>query len=175
FELLDLCHRAETGGALGAREGGEVDFGIIDALADPSILDRSSAHAGDPLLMKLVIEEGLVVRDDQKQRDAVMHGGPQRGDAHEVVAISTNSDRQPPGAAQSECGADRNARAAADAAAAIGPDKFERMSKWPARAVPRKRQMREGEWVVADCTPHRVGKIVDRDRATCRRRRSDDR
>ena len=56
--------------------GGEVDIRFGNPLADPAVFDRTIAHAGDPLLMQFVVEEGAIVGDDDQQRNAVMHRGP---------------------------------------------------------------------------------------------------
>ena len=133
------CHRAKALRALRARHAGEVDVGIGNALADPAVLDRSVAHAGDALLMQFVVEEGAIVGDDDQQRNAVMRRGPKRGHAHQEIAVAADRDRQPAGAFQRERRADRDAGAAADAAAAVAAEIVERMAERPASAVPRQR------------------------------------
>src|SRR3984957_3679927 len=62
--LLEGCHqigglldRAEALRALRARQSRQIDVGLRDALADPAVLHRPRADAGDPLLVQLVIEE----------------------------------------------------------------------------------------------------------------------
>ena len=72
-------NRPEPLRALRARQPGNVDVGIGDALADPLVLDRPAAHARDALLVHLVVVEGAVVGDDDQQRNAVVHGRPERG------------------------------------------------------------------------------------------------
>ena len=144
-KLALAVHRTEALRALRARHRGEIDIGIGDALADPAVLDRPVAHAGDALLMQFVVEEGAVVGNHHQQRNAVMRRGPERGDAHQIVAVAADRDRQPAGAFQRERRADRNAGAAADAAAAVGAEIVERMAERPPGAVPGQRQMREGD------------------------------
>src|SRR5262249_2839233 len=56
-EVGHLGDRSEAERALGARDTGHVDVRVADALADPAILHRPVADAGDPLLVQLVIEE----------------------------------------------------------------------------------------------------------------------
>src|SRR6267154_400247 len=72
-QLARLCDRAEALRALRARQRGEVDVGLRDALADPAVLHRPRADAGDPFLVQFVIEERAIVGDHDEQRDAVMH------------------------------------------------------------------------------------------------------
>ena len=85
---------------------------------------RSARHA---LLMQLVVEERLVVRDDDQHRHAIVHAGPQRGQTHQIVAVAQHCDRQPVAAAQRQRRADRHARPRADAAAAVEADVVLRM------------------------------------------------
>src|SRR6476659_7860069 len=56
-QIVLLEDRAEALRALRARKRSNVDVGLGDALADPAILRRPRADAGDALLMQLVIEE----------------------------------------------------------------------------------------------------------------------
>src|ERR1700683_2020957 len=56
-EIGGFCDRAEADGALGAAHGGEIDFGLRHALADPLVLDRAVAHARHPFLVQLVVIE----------------------------------------------------------------------------------------------------------------------
>src|SRR5262249_4745600 len=105
---------------------GEVDVGFRDALADPLVLDGTPAHAVDALLVRLVVVEGSVVADDEEARDAVVRGRPQRGDAHEVIAIAEQRDRDPARPLKRERGADRDAGARTDAGAAITAEVVER-------------------------------------------------
>ena len=80
------------------------------------------AQARHPLLMDLVVVERAIVGDHEQERNAVVRRGPDRGDAHQEVAVAADRDRQAAAALQRERGADRDARAAADAAAAVGAD-----------------------------------------------------
>ena len=77
-ELGRRARRAETDGALAAREHGEVDRRIAHAQADRAVLDRPSAHARHALLMQLVVEERLVVGDDDR---AAEYGSARRSTA----------------------------------------------------------------------------------------------
>src|SRR5206468_5154 len=101
------------------------------------------AHAGDTLLMHLVIVEGPVVRYHHEKRYPIVHRGPQRRRTHEEIAITTDGDRQPPAVLERKRSADRNTGARAYASAAIRAQEVERMAEWPGRPVPRQRQMRE--------------------------------
>ena len=94
-EIAGPGDRAETDRALGAAHGGEIDVGIGHPLADPFVLDRPVARPRHPLLMHLVVIERAVVGHDDQQRNAVMHRGPQRGDAHQEIAVAADRDRQP--------------------------------------------------------------------------------
>src|SRR5580693_1620582 len=59
-EIGGFCDRTEADGALGAAHGGEIDFGLRHALADPLVLDRAVAHAGHAFLVQLVVIERAV-------------------------------------------------------------------------------------------------------------------
>src|SRR5690348_11006500 len=91
-QVGDGLDRAEALRALRPRHRREVDVGFGNALADPAVLDRTVAHARDSLLMQFVVEEGAIVGDHDEQRDAVMRRGPDRGDAHEEVAVAADAD-----------------------------------------------------------------------------------
>src|SRR5262249_15606925 len=78
-------------------------------------------------------------------RDAVVCGRPQRGDAHEVIAIAEERDRDPARPLKRERGADRDAGARTDAGAAITAEVVERMAKIPRLARPTGRQAREAD------------------------------
>src|SRR5580700_5094725 len=117
-ELGGFCDRAESDGALGTAHGGEVDFGLRHALADPLVLDRAVAHARHPLLVQFVVIERAIVGEHEQQRDFVMHRGPYRGDAHQEIAVAADRDRQTPGALERQRCADGDSGATANAAAA---------------------------------------------------------
>src|SRR5580692_7454651 len=108
-EIGRLGDRAKTDGALGAAHGGEIDFGLGHALADPLVLDRAVAHARHPLLVQFVVIERAVVGEHEEQRDFVMHRGPYRGDAHQKVTVAADRDGQPAGALERQRCADRDA------------------------------------------------------------------
>ena len=122
--------------ALRARQRREVDVGIADALADPVVLDRPVAHARDALLVHFVVVEGAIVGDHDQQRNAVMRRCPERGGAHQEIAVAADGDRKAAGSLERERRADRDAGAAAEAAAAVGAKEVERMVERPPRAVP---------------------------------------
>ena len=79
------------------------------------------AHAGHSFLMQFVVEERAVVGDHDQERNAVMCRRPQRGDAHQEIAIAADRDRQTAAAFERQRCADRNTGPAADAAAAVEP------------------------------------------------------
>ena len=108
--------------------------------ADPAILHRPSAQPRHALLVQLVVEERFVVGDDDQHRHAIVNAGPERGDAHQVVAVAEHRDRQPIAAAQRQRRADRHARTRADAAAAVEADVVERMREAAELARPAERQ-----------------------------------
>src|SRR5580700_1486860 len=136
-EIGRLCDRAEADGALGAAHGGEIDFRLRHALADPLVLDRAVAHPRHPLLVQLVVIERTVIGEHEQQRDLVMHRRPYRGDAHQKIAVAADRDRQAAGALERQRRADGNARPAANAAAAVGADIVERMLEGCPGIVPR--------------------------------------
>ena len=77
----------------------EIDLRVVDLLADPFVGStgrlRSLRHA---LLMHLVVVERAVVGDDDQQRNAVMHRGPESRCAHHEIAVAQHRHRQPPAA-----------------------------------------------------------------------------
>src|SRR5262245_57256818 len=135
-QIGGLGHGIESNRSLRPPEPGTIDIGIGDALADPAVLRRPIADAGDALLMQLIVEERTVVADDHEERNSVMHRGPERGRAHAEVAVAADRDWQPSRALERQRGADGNAGPAADAAAALRADVIERMMKRPGGAVP---------------------------------------
>src|SRR5262249_46286834 len=118
-------------GTLSTRERGDVDLRIGDPLADPLVLDGPAAHARHALLVHLVVIEGPVVRNDNEQRDAIVHRGPDCGRAHQEVPVATDSDGQASAVTQRQCGANRDARSRADPRATTLADEIERMPQWP--------------------------------------------
>ena len=169
-KIGDGLDRAEAFRALRRSHGGDVDVRLGDSLADPAVLDRAVAHARDALLMQFVIEERAVVGDHEQERDLVVHRGPDRGDAHQEVAVAADRDRHAAGPFQRQRRADRDAGSAADAAAAIGTEVIERMAKRDAGAVPRQRQVRERYLAPLDRVAQRRGHVVDRELVAGRRR-----
>src|SRR5262245_5657092 len=135
-QLARLGHRSEALRALRAGKRRDIDIGLGDALADPAVLDRTRADAGDALLMQLFIEERAIIGDHDQERDLVMHRGPDRGVRHHEVAVAAHTDDEPAEALERERGADRVARAAADATAAFRAHIVERMPERPGGAVP---------------------------------------
>src|SRR4029077_7490710 len=55
-EIARRVDRPKTLRALRAPDAGDVDVGLGNTLADPAVLDRAVAHAGDPLLVQFVVE-----------------------------------------------------------------------------------------------------------------------
>ena len=100
--------------------------------------------------MHLVVEERAVVGDDVQQRNAVVRRGPDCGCAHEKIAVTADTHRQPSRALERQCGADRDARSAADAATAIGADERQWMVELPECTIPPERQVNERHVVAAD-------------------------
>src|SRR5262245_5212224 len=118
----DVLDRPETTRTLGARHASDIGVRIADPLADPLVLNRTVAHARDALLMHLVIVERAIVGDYEQQWNAVVHRSPDRGHAHQVVAIAADRDRQPPAAFERQRGTNRDAGPAAKPAAAVGTE-----------------------------------------------------
>ena len=143
----------------------EVDVGIADALADPLVLDRPVAHARDALLVHFVVVERAIVGDHDQQRNAVMRRRPERGRAHQEIAVAADADRHAAGAVQRQRRADRDAGAGAEPAAAVRAEKIERMAERPPRAVPRQRQMRERDGPFADGVAQRAREMFDGERS----------
>src|SRR5204863_7315623 len=85
-QVLATGDRPEPLRTLGARQPGNVDVRIGDALPDPLVLDRSAAQASDTLLMHLVVVEGAVVGDHDQKRNPVVHGRPYCGGSHHEIA-----------------------------------------------------------------------------------------
>src|SRR5262245_4999617 len=132
----DVLDWPETARTLGARHAGDIGIRIADPLADPLVLDRTVAHAGDALLMHLVVVERAIVGDYEQQRNAVVHRSPDRGHAHQVIAVAADGDRQPPAAFECQRGTYRNAGPPAEPATAIGTEIVERVAKIPPPPAP---------------------------------------
>jgi hypothetical protein len=56
-EVRGVRDGSDALGALGRGEGGEVDVGLCNPLADPLVLDGPPARAGHALLVRLVVVE----------------------------------------------------------------------------------------------------------------------
>ncbi len=80
---------------MGTRHAGKIDVRLGDALSDPPVLDRAVTHACHALLMQFVVEERSIIGDHNQQRNVVVRRGPERGDAHQEVAVAAHGDRQP--------------------------------------------------------------------------------
>ena len=163
---------AERDGPLRLRQCREVDVRIGHALADPLVLDRPAAHAGDTLLVQLVIEERAIVRDHKQQRDPVVYGRPQGGHPHQEVTVAADRHRQAAGSLQRQRRAHRDARSAADATATIAADEIQGVAERPPGAVPRQRQVKERDLPLAERCPQCTGQVLDAKRARrlrCRR------
>src|SRR5262249_16508238 len=135
-EIACLGHRTESRGALRSTHGGQIDLRVRHALADPLVFDRAIAGARHPLLMQFVIVEGAVIGKNEQQRNLVMHRGPNCGDAHQEIAVAADRDRQASRAFQRQRGANGNAGAAADPAAAVRADIIERLAEREPAVVP---------------------------------------
>ena len=101
-----------------------------------------------------------------------MDAGPERGQAHQIVAVAEHGDRQPiaPGVAQRERRAHRHARPRADAAAAVEADVIVRMREaamltWPAERQPdvrrtvRRKRVRRHPREIVERKPHVGGPL----------------
>ena len=102
--FFERFHQAVGGGhrrfaveSLGPRHGNQIDVGVIDLLADPTVLRRTATHVRDSLLMQLVVEIRAVIRRHDHYRNVEMSGGPQSVDTHEIIAIADDTDGEPPG------------------------------------------------------------------------------
>jgi hypothetical protein len=93
-DFARILHGAKANGALPARHCGEIEFGIIHALTNPLILDRTIAHARDAFLMQLIIVERLIIRHHNHDWDVVMHRRPDRRTTHHEIAVTKDSDGQ---------------------------------------------------------------------------------
>src|SRR5262249_50360841 len=78
-QIAGLRHGIESSRPLRPSESRTIDVGIGNALADPAVLRRPIADAGDTLLMQLIVEERTIVADDHQERNAIVHPGPQSG------------------------------------------------------------------------------------------------
>src|SRR5262249_34965385 len=121
-ELIRMGDGPDALGSLGDRHHREVHVGIADALADPLVLDGAVAGDGHALLVSLVVVEGAIVADDEQTRDPVMGRRPQRGDAHQVVAVAAQRDRHASGAAERQRRPDRHSRTRSHAGATVGAE-----------------------------------------------------
>src|SRR5204862_4712975 len=148
--LVRAADRAEPLGALAARQGRQIRFGIGDTLADPTVGGRPVALPRHAVLVQFGVEGGIVVGDDDEQRDPVMHRRPDRGAAHQEIAVAEHRNRQPFAVAQCQGGADRHARAAADPAAAIAAERVERMADLPGVTDPGERRADQARRTAAD-------------------------
>src|SRR5205085_1955767 len=93
-QFVRAADRAEPLRTLAARQGRQIRLGIGDALADPAIGGRPVALPRHAVLVQFVVEEGIVVRDDDEQRDPVMHRRPNRGAAHQEITVAEHRDWQ---------------------------------------------------------------------------------
>src|ERR1700676_2288229 len=135
-ERIQALDRAPSPRTLRASDRRKIHIGSRDPLADPFVLDQPVAHTGDAFLMHLVVVVRAIIGDDQQQWNPIVGGSPDRGCAHQKVAVSANGDRQPAGILEREGRADRDARPGTDASAAIRSEEIERMAKRPTRAIP---------------------------------------
>src|SRR5262245_17044680 len=161
-------YRTEAVCALRARHGCKIDIGLGNALTDPTVLHGAIAHAGHSFLMQFVVEERAVIGDHDQERNAVMCRRPQGGDPHQEIAIAADCNRQPVAASQCQRCANRNARTATDAAAAIRAEIVKRMIEGPAGTVPGQRYVRQRCRAIADRAPKCIGQMVDGELVICK-------
>src|SRR5262245_57239223 len=100
---------ADADGALGFGHLGDVGQRVLDAQSDPAVRGLAAAPPCDIVLMQLVIEIGAVVVDQDQQRNAMAHGGPDRGRAHAEIAVAEHRDGVAAHVVERERGADRDA------------------------------------------------------------------
>src|SRR5262249_25641048 len=131
-----LGHWTKSGGALGTAHGGEIDFGIGHALADPFVLDRPIARARHSLLMQFVVVEGAIIGEHEKERYFVVYGRPDCSHAHQKIDVTADCDRQSSGAFERQRCAHENAGTAAAPAATIRTDIIERMTEGEPPVIP---------------------------------------
>ena len=105
-------------------------------MADPAVLHRARALLRDTLLVQLVVEEGAVVGDENEAGNAVVRSGPERGGAHQEIAVTHDRDREPAARLQRERRAHGDAGPRADSTAALRADVIERMAEVAVSAVP---------------------------------------
>src|SRR5690348_16710779 len=174
YQLVRAADRAEPGGALPARQGCKIGLGIGDALPDPAVRGGPIPLPRHAILVQLVVKEGIVVRHDDKQRDPVMHRGPDRGAAHQKIAITEDCNRKAVtslgAVAQCQGGADRHARPAADASAPIAAERVERVPDLPGIADPGERRADQCRRAVADRLAQAGGEHQGCDRVAAQRR-----
>ena len=101
---------------------------------------RPLALPRDPLLVHHVVEVEGVVRDHDQQRQPVVGRGPDRGPAHQEVAVAEDGHRQAAAALERERGPDRHPRPRADARAAVQAQVVERVADVEVGPGPAQRQ-----------------------------------
>src|SRR5579872_6976373 len=126
LQLAGVVARTKSLRAQRLADAGNVDIRVTDALADPLVVHRAAAGNGHPLLVDLVVIERAIIGHDHQQGNAVVHRSPERVAAHHEVAVAANRDRHAIRAFQRQGCADRDARSATDAAAAVRADVVER-------------------------------------------------
>src|SRR5256885_7549796 len=136
LQLGEIGHGPDAERALRAGHRREVDVGLVDALADPLVLDRPAALVRHALLVELVVVEGAVVGNDEQARDAVVRGGPQRRDAHQEIAVAEDPRHHPAAVLERERSSHDHARTGADAAAAVAAKVVERVLEVAVWAAP---------------------------------------
>ena len=113
--------------------------------------------------MKLIVEERLIVDDNDQCSDAIMHTGPERGEAHQVIAVAEHRNRQSFALAQRQCGTHRHARSRANAAASVEADVIERMRKAAELARPSERKPDIGRAMRRQDLRRPAGEIFERE------------
>src|SRR5207244_2538327 len=102
-----------------------------DPLSDPLVLDRTAALLGDAFLVHLVVVERAVVRHEEKTRQLIVRRRPDRGVAHQEIAVADDADHHASAAFERERRADRETRSRPYPAAAIGAEIIQRMPEVP--------------------------------------------
>ena len=93
FEITEFFDRTLSLETLRLGDSGQVRGGLIQALANPFILNRSTALKGNPLLMHDIVIVTPVVRHDDEEWKAKTRGCPKRGYTHQKISVAQNGNR----------------------------------------------------------------------------------
>ena len=108
--------------ALRLREKGVATEVIVVGIGPADL----TAHLRNGFLMKLVIEIGTVIRDDDQHRNLVPCRGPQRRRALQEISVAHDRDNDAATAGQRQASANRKPRAGRQSGAGIVAEKVER-------------------------------------------------